>query len=222
MIRTIDELAEAFAAEDFNKDTVLTDIKDTLADQKLKYTTKDKEVLKYKSTIKSLGYNKDEHGDLDTFANHINELKSKTITQSEASTKLTLAESRIKELELKEQTFKRELESSKLQDALNKELGTKLKGSKYIVNDLINSGKVKLVDGDVVFMDGDVPTLFANGIEKVLKENEELLLVDIKTGSDGKGKTNTNKTNLTLESINKLTREQAMEKMKEIRALAKR
>jgi len=224
MIRTIDEIKEIFTSDDFNKDTVLADITDTLADQKLKYVSKDKEALKVKSALKSMGYNKDEHGDLDAFTNHINELKSKTINNSEAITKLTLMESKLKEYETKESNWKRESERSKLTDTLTTELGSKLKGSKYIINDLITSGKVKLVDSEVVFMDGETPTLFKNGIEKVLADNADLLISEQNPGANTKGRTNTTTNNkaISLADINKMTPEQIKENMESIRSLGRK
>lgn len=217
----LEQIKELLNNENIDKDAVISKVESFATDLKTKLRHKDSENLKIKNALKSMGYDKNEHNDLDTFVSHISDLKSKTLNNTDASAKIQLLESKIKEYETKETNWKYQQETSNIKDKLQNELSGKLKGSDTIIENLLLRKELKLVDNDVVFVSGDEVESFEKGIEKLLKKHQDLLINPSKEGNRTNNRINTNKSNLTLEGINKLNRDEALEKISEIKKLAK-
>ena len=108
---------------------------------------------------------------------------------------------------------------------MNDAIGKKLKASKYIINDLINNKHVSLVDGEVVFMNGEDVVLFEDGLKQVIQDNDDLLLSDQNPGGNTKNRTtkNTNNTTkLSVEQINKMTPAELKKNIDEIKKMGMR
>jgi hypothetical protein len=220
-------LTEDQIKEKLKDNEALADIIETLTSEKTKYTAKDREVLKYKSSIKKLGYNKDEHGELDTFISAMLETKNKANEtdnakgeKTELEKRLALLEATLTETKKASQKLADDNKNKTLSSKLEAELSKKLKGSNYIIKDLIRDGKVDLVDGDVVFKNGDEVVLFKDGIEQIIKDNDDLVILDQNRGGDTKNIKTNNKASLSLTSINKLTPEEIKSKLSDIKKLA--
>lgn len=218
---TVEELKEMISKDDINKELVLSKLDEFANDAKNSYKRKDIEALKFKSAIKKLGYSSDEHSSVDTF---IESMLSKSQHQALPSDKITLLESRLAEYETKVQASDKRESDAKIQSKLSSAIGSKLKGSKAIVENLMLKGVVKLVDGEVVFKGktDDEFVLFDNGINALLEEHQDLLIVDQIRGGNIKPilSNNTDKT-LSMESINKMSPEQIKENIDAIWKLAK-
>ena len=233
-IKSVEEFETAINAEDVNKEELVQDLKDTLDDQKSKYTNKDKEVLKYKSAMKTLGYSSEEFESLDKFTEHMNSIKEKATTASstgnaneELTNKLNLLETKLNAYEQKDKENKAKLDRTKIEGKLGGELNDKLQGAKYVIKDLINEKRVAVVDDEVVFKNGEDVVLFADGIKSVLEDNKELLKNPQNPGANTKDKnsnntSNKNKAKYTLEQINKMSPEELKKNIKDIKASVKR
>jgi len=227
-LNTIEELVKV---EDFDINTFVQDVKDTIDDQKSKYNKKDTETLKWKGAMKTLGYDREKYESLDSFVTDINGKVSKASNVDNLSTdksaleeRLALMESKLQKKEQDEIQLKKDNDRCKLEKKLSDTLNGKLKASKYIIKDLINDNKVKMVDNEVVFMDGEDVVLFEDGIQKVIQENEDLVLTDQNTGGNTKPgtKTTNNKTKLSVEAINKMSPSEIKKNISEIKKMGMR
>ncbi len=217
-------------SDQFDKSTVKADIAALLKSQddygKASYTKKATQVSKYLDILAKLGYDKDSYENPDDF---VTKFKEKSESTDGATDALQLLQARLDKLETEKNaeteraevlkaTADRNTIETKLRDAID----DKLKGSKLIIKDLISEKQVKLVDGEVVFVNGDGVMLFEDGIAKVLADNEDLLKAEIRPGAGSTSKVlkeqSTNK--LSMESINKMTPEQIKVHMAEIKKLA--
>lgn len=217
----ITEIETMLTAETIDKEAVLAAVK-TLNDEKtLAYKNKDREALALKADFKKLGYTKEDFADRETFVTHINELKTKTQSDSEAKTKVTLLETQLQEFKNKEIAWKKAETSKTLEKALNEKLSGKLKGHEAIIDNLILRDQVKVIDNDVVFMDNDTPTTLDAGIAKLMTKYADLVIADQNPGANTKNKpTSNNVSNITLDSIKKMTPEQIKANLSDIKKLA--
>ena len=152
---------------------------------------KDKEVLRFKSALKDLGYDREKFEDLDSFISANKERESKTQKSS-----LTIAQLNDKVQSLAEtlETERQQLaektriaKESKLQAQLTEKIGNEFYGSKYLINDLVSNGRVDLVDNKVVFKSGDDIISFDSGLTALKEENKGMLKVTQKAGSGESG-----------------------------------
>lgn len=219
----LEEIKELLNSETVDKDVVYSKVESLANDLKLKTKQKDKENLSLKSDFKKLGYDTNTFTDRDAFVTHITELKNKTQSDSEAKSKLLLAEGRIKEFETKTIELEKKNSQSKIQTTLNEKLNGKIKGADTIIENLILTNKVKLVDNDVVFVNGDDLTALDKGIEGLFKKHADLLISEQNPGSNNKGRINTTNNNkaISLSDINKMTPEQLRENMANIKKMGR-
>lgn len=202
-------------SDQLDKESVKTSFKDLLKTQdeygKTSYSKKAAQVNKYLDMLNKLGYDKEVHANPEDFLAKFED-KTKTIeTQTSA---YQVLEARLKKIESEKlaeteraETLKSENERATIETKLTKALDAELKGTKYIVKDLIADKKVKLVDGEVVFMDGENVVLFEDGIKKIIEDNEDLRKVSIKPGAGSTSKVIKDNVqgSLSLEAINKMS-----------------
>jgi len=224
------QLEEAINADELNKEELLENLRDTIGDHKTKYTSKDKEALKWKGVAKNVGWDHEKYESTDKFVEEVKGKLDKVSNvdnlygdNSDLTNRLALMEKKLEEKEIAETKLKATNNKQILKTKLDEALGKKLKASKYVVNDLINNKSVAVIDGEVVFKDGDDIVLFSDGIKGVLKDNEELLLSDQNPGSNSsnyKGKSN-NTSKLSVAEINKMSPAELQKHIKEIKKLGK-
>ena len=187
---TIDELKKMLEADGADKNAIMESVIELVNAEKTKgiesYRKKDQESLKLKNAFKDLGYNSDEDGDLENFVNKSKskktEVESSKLTIAQLSEKLTDLESKISQEKLRADTMRQRADKEKINSKLTATIGEKIFGSKYIIESLINNSKVKIIDDNVVFSEGDEIISFDTGIAKVLEENKDMLKIAQKSG----------------------------------------
>jgi len=151
------------------------------------YKNKDSEKLALKAKFKELGYDPDIHGSLDDFINKQKQNRDASntdkLTISQLSEKVTAFESSLNAEKLRTETLQKDNAKEKITTKLTKSIGAKIYGSEYLIKDLINEGKVDVVDNSVVFKDGDTITTFDTGVKNLLEAHKENLKVDQNPGS---------------------------------------
>jgi predicted RNase H-like nuclease (RuvC/YqgF family) len=101
-------------------------------------------------------------------------------------------------LENEKKALSEKLSTKTASDALRYLIGDKVQASQYVINDLIRSGRVRVLEDDSVMwvgQDGDVP--LKDGAEKFLKENPDIVKNPIAPGSGSKDEKGTNKKSMT-------------------------
>lgn len=187
---TIEELKKMLEGSD-NAESIIESVLDMVNSEKEKgvssYKKKDQETLKLKNAIKELGFNPDEDGDLDTFIQKQKSKKTETesvkLSNAQLAEKLASIEEQMNAEKARASALQKKAEREKINSRLTSTIGEKIFGSKYIIESLINNGKVKVVDDDVVFVNGDDVIPFDTGVKNVLEENKEMLKVSQKNGS---------------------------------------
>jgi len=216
-------------SDSFDKESIKNEITNLLKTQdeygKTSYSKKAGQVNKYLEVLSKLGYDKESYENPDDFVTKFNE-KNNSVDSRTAD--YQLMEARLRKIEQEKQAetdraeqLKSKSDKNTIENKLREALDKELRGSKYIIKDLISDNKVKLIDGEVVFTNGDQVILFEDGVSKLLEENEELRVVNIKPGAgstsriikDSQGK-------LSMEAINKMSPEQIKASMAEIKKLA--
>jgi len=186
----IEELKAMLTADGADKDAIMESVLELVNAEKTKgietYQKKDKEALKLKNAMKELGYDPDVDGDLDNFVTKSKskkvDVESSKLTIAQMSEKLTTLETQMAQEKLRADTQRQRADREKINSKLTSTIGDKIFGSKYIIESLITNGKVKIVDDNVVFSEGDDIIPFDTGINKVLEENKEMLKVAQKNG----------------------------------------
>lgn len=188
------------------------------------YDKKQSQIKTYEQILGELGYDPEKYENKQDFTTSVkNQQKELEMTKSE---KETLRE-RIARLEALEKDRVDELTKTKAQNdrntvanKLTEALGNKLQASKYIINDLINNGSVKVVDGEVMFVNGEEVILFDKGVEQVLEANKDLILTTQIAGAGSFKTNNKAQGTLTLDQINKMTPDQIKANLSEIKKMA--
>jgi len=183
-------LAKAATAEE--KEAIMDAIVSLIDTEKQKgidsYRAKDKETLKFKNAVKELGYDPDVDGDLETFIakskSKKTEVESSKLTIAQLSEKLTEVQNEIATERTRANEHKAKAEREKMNSKLTSTIGDKIFGSKYVIESLINNKRVKIVDDNVVFTNGDEVIPFDTGIKSILEENKDMLKVSQKNGSE--------------------------------------
>jgi hypothetical protein len=217
-------------SESFDKESVKSTFSSILKAQddygKASYTKKAGQVSKYLEVLGKLGYDKDSYENPDEFVAKFND---KTQSLETKSSEYQLLEARLRRIEGEKQaeteraeSLKLTAEKSTLEQKLTQALDAELKGTKYIVKDLISDKKVKLVDGEVVFVEGDEVVLFDDGIKQLIADNEDLVKVGIKSGAGSTSRVlnSAPSGSLSMAAINKMSPEQIKLHMAEIKKLA--
>jgi hypothetical protein len=153
------------------------------------YNKKDQEVLKYKNALKDLGYSSDEYDNISSFIDKKKSEKEKiaesSITISSLNDKINSLTSAIDEERKKVAEKDRLAKVSEMKARLtNSDIGKKFYGSSFMIESLINNGKVDLVDNDVVYKNGE-ETLNLKDAFKILSEEYKSDLKVDQTGGTG-------------------------------------
>lgn len=191
----IEKIMEQLNKLEFDgKDTLIEEIVGVVEAEKTKgiesYRRKDQEVLKFKNALKELGYDSEKYADVSEFIGTVKKkdesLTKKELTISELNNKLLDLETKWSAERESAKQIAEKANRNKMLAELTSNIGDKLKGSKYIIESLINNGRVTVVEDRVAFKDGESIVDFNTGIQKVLEENKDLLIVSQKTGSESK------------------------------------
>lgn len=226
----LNTIFQSLDAGEYDKDEIKQNISSVVELQAKygheQYQKKASQIKKFEEVLNSIGYDQEKYQSVKDFAESFKQ--EKTIIDQTKSEKDQLIE-RIKRLEAEDaerktqsEKIKRENEINTIKNKLTETIGDKLKGSKYIIKDLINEGHVKLVDGEVMFVNGDEVMLYDKGIQSVLEANADLVVNNQIPGI------NTTKTkvngqpqqSLSLEQINKMGPDELRTHMAEIKKMA--
>lgn len=226
----LNEVLTTIDSETFDKGTLKETISGLLKAQetygKESYTKKASQVNKYLEIFGKLGYNKEEH---ETPENFIEKFKGNNEAIEAKTSEYQLLEARLKKIEGEKaaeteraEALKSANEKNTIESKLSQALEPELKGAKHIVKNLISEGKVKLVDGEVVFVKGTEVVLFEEGIKGVISENEELKKVSIKPGAGSSSKSVTSPISgtISMEAINKMSPAELKANMAHIKKMA--
>lgn len=190
---TIEELKKMLESAEglAEKESIIEGILELVNAEKEKgvssYKKKDQETLKLKNAIKELGFNPDEDGDIDNFIQKQKSKKTETesvkLSNAQLAEKLANIEEQMNAERSRAANMQKKAEREKINSKLTSTIGEKIFGSKYVIESLINNGKVKVIDDDVVFVNGDDVVPFDTGIRNVLEENKDMLKLSQKSGS---------------------------------------
>ncbi len=176
-------------------DTLLEGVIDVVNSEKTKgqqaYKKKDKEVLKYKSVIKELGFDNDE-GDVSSFVSGIKDKLTNTDKNKSKYAQMSeKLDDVLGELNKERDASKRLRQSNikeKITNKLTKSIGDKLYGANYVIESLVTSGKVAMdEDNNIYFKDGDDVVTFDKGVAKVLEDNKDMQKVSQNKGTGKPG-----------------------------------
>ena len=159
-----------------------------------KYNSKDKEVLKYKNAMKSLGFDKDKYETIDDFIESKQDVEKKVtksnLTIAELNDRLNTITDELNAERENVQAKAKESRDNKLTAELTQAIGGKYIGSEYMIRDLIREGQVDINDNKVVFKNGDDLIPFETGLKQLEEQNADMLKTSLKGGTgDVGGKT---------------------------------
>ena len=134
---------------------------------------------KYKKALESAGLTEEDN--LEDF------IKNK-MKPSKEEESLTLKSLKAELDRVKQERDAERLSSKKkgIQSELTNALGDKLYGSKYLINNLINDGTFDVIDGEMVYKNGDEHLSFNDGVTKVLNDNKDMLKTNMNGGAGSK------------------------------------
>lgn len=186
------KLALMKATTEAEKEDIISAIESLLTAETEKgkslYKKKDSEALKLKNAMKELGYDPETDGDLETFIakskSKRGDVESSKLTIAQLSEKLTEVQNEIATERSRANEHKAKAEREAMNSKLTSTIGDKIFGSKYVIESLINNKRVKIVDDNVVFANGEDIIPFDAGIKKVLEENKDMLKVSQNNGSN--------------------------------------
>lgn len=226
----INALYSELDQESIDKEGIKSQIKSIIETQdnysKSNYQKKAQQNKELLELLGEIGYDPNIHTNKQEF---VSKFKEKSTEIEHKSSEYSLLEARLKKIEAEkaEETerankLKQQTDRQTIEQKLKEAIGQKINGSKYIIKDLINDGKVDIVNNEVVFKNGDEIILFEDGIKSIFKDNPDLVIPDIRPGMgiSTKVTSQTNKPKLTIDAINKMTPEQIKANMDEIRKLA--
>lgn len=193
------------------------------------YDKKQTQIKSYEQILGELGYDPEKYENKQDFTTSVkNQQKELEMTKSE---KETLRE-RIARLEALEKDRVEELTKTKaindrntvtktLTESIDNKLqGRKLQASTYVINDLINTGSAKVIDGEVMgVINGEVVPL-DKLIDQVIEKNNDLILTTQIAGAGSFKTNNKAQGTLTLDQINKMTPDQIKANLSEIKKMA--
>lgn len=152
---------------------------------------KDAENLKLKAKLKDTGWDPEKFDTWEKFVASKKALEDKSTTAettiSQLSDKVTDLANQLLESEKKTERAAKSAKENKLKAKLTEAVGDKFYGSTYLIKDLVSSGRVDIVDGKVVFKDGDTSVDFDKGIANLKEENKSMLKTGLKPGSGDAG-----------------------------------
>jgi hypothetical protein len=187
MAKTIDEIKADL--EKLGKTDILEGIIELINQEKEKGVSevqkRNKEaqnLRKYKIALEAAGLTEDD--DISEFLSG----KTKRTDKSD-SDNLTLKSLKAELDRVKQERDAERLNGKKktLQAELTNALGDKVYGSKYLINSLISDGSFDVVDGEVVFKNGDEHLSFQDGVKHVLDSNKDLLKTSQAGGTKSTG-----------------------------------
>lgn len=148
------------------------------------YKKKDGELLTLKNQVKEIGFDADKHGTLSSF---VESLKEVTSVAEDKDAKFKLLEQKLEKMETDLQSEKTTAKRSKLEAELTSKIGSKFKGSKLLIDRLIEKGVVD-IDGDTMhFKKGDEVVSFDDGLKGLETDYSDLLVVDQTAGGGDTG-----------------------------------
>jgi hypothetical protein len=129
---------------------------------------------KYKLALEAAGLNE---GD------DLTEFLSKKTTTKDDSISLKSLKAELDRVKAERDNERLSGKKKTLEAELTNAFGDKVYGSKYLIKDLIANGSVDQIDGEIVFKSGDEHISFAEGIQKVLDNNKDMLRTNQTAGS---------------------------------------
>ncbi len=191
MAKVEDVLAMVNKMDFEGKDDLTNSILSLVEDEKQKgidsYRKKDSEVMKYKNTLKELGWDSEKYADVQDFVSNVKKkdesVSKKDLTISELNARLMDFESKYNQERENAKAIQTKSNRNKMIAELTSTIGDKLQGSKYIIDSLISNDRVGVIDDKVVFKNGEELIPFDMGITKILEENKDLLKVTQKNGA---------------------------------------
>jgi hypothetical protein len=189
----IEEL-EALIPED-KRDEVKTFVSGLVESEKTKgidsYNKKDKEVLKYKTLVKELGYDNEQFESVDAFKESFKETKNvaeqSSITIEQLNEKFETLNTAYTGEVSKRQSKEKELNDTTIRSALDKEIGSKVYGANAIIENVLLKGSLAIIDNKIVDKDGNS---FESFTTTILDQYKDDLKSEQKPGFDNKVKKN--------------------------------
>ena len=155
------------------------------------YNKKDKEVLKYKTLIKDLGYDNEQFESVDAFKESFKETKNvaeqSSITIEQLNEKFETLNTAYTGEVSKRQSQEKEINDTTIRSALDKEIGTKIYGANAIIENVLLKGSLAIIDNKIVDREGNDFATFTNSLLDLYKDD---LKSEQKKGFDNKVKKN--------------------------------
>jgi len=174
------------------------------------YQSKDKEVLKYKAAVKKLGYSKEEVDGLDAFieslASKSASADGKDVTIAELKSNITSITKRLDDEAAEKTALAEKHGNTRAQMELQKSIGDKFVGADTIIENLLLSKRVSVVDDKVVFKDGENIVTFEDGVKAL----EEKYKGQIKSNQAGGANTTQGGSGLPPKKLNEMTADEGL------------
>lgn len=193
---------------------------------KTQYDKKQGQIKKFEDILATLGIDKSDDTTIKEYAEKFKQEREKIDESKTENQKLMEKIERLETLEREREEeatkLKTENDRSKITEKLNKALEGKFMDVDSKIKVLLYEDALKVVDGDILWKDGESTKSFDKGLESFLKANEKLLLSNQNPGlKTVKPKTaGASDSSLTLEEINKMTPEQIKENLAAIKKAA--
>lgn len=223
----LDEVYNSLSSETIDTEEIKTKIKNVV-DSTAQYgkTNYDKKAGQLRSVFEEIGYNPDSgipmKEYISTLKNNDEKLSNTEHEYRQLSERLKRLEAEREAERVSSEKMKREHDELNIFNKLNEAIGGKLTGAKYVIKDLIREGSVKIIDGSVMFVNGDDYIMFDDGVKTVMANNEDLIINDQIAGV-GSSRTNSNvrdNSQLSLDKLNKMSQSEIKARMSDIKKLA--
>lgn len=189
---TLEEILAQIESDDL-KEAIVGKIEEEKMRGKEASKKKDRDNLKLKADLKSLGWDKDKFETIDEFRESL-EAKDKAnntnkLTIAQLNDKLDALESTLATERAEAELVKTRAKETKITSELTKHMGDSFFGASYLIKSLISDGRVDIdeVSDRIYFKDGDEVIDFEKGLAKLKEDNKDMLKVSQQSGTGDVG-----------------------------------
>jgi len=165
------------------KDRILSEIDQEKQRVITEYRKKDSEVLKYKNTLRDIGYDPETFASVEEFKTSI---KTKTAAADTSNLTLKMLQEQLSDIKTQlvnetnlRVTSEEKVKTGSIKQLLVEQIGGKFYGDQYLIENIISSKQLDIIDNKVVANDGRP---FEQFITDLFEQNKDNLKVEQKTG----------------------------------------
>jgi len=188
---TLEEILAQIESDEL-KEAIVGKINEETEKGKSLYSKKDREVLKFKTALKELGYDHEKYADVSEFIDTKKEVESKVndskLTIATLNDKLNDLTSKLEQERAEADRAKRVSKENKITAELTNKIGGEFFGASYLIKTLISDGKVDIDENNQLFFrEGEDVIPFEKGLDQLKQENKDMLRVTQQGGTGDVG-----------------------------------